>query len=135
MESSDLTSGLTKLFTDFQSAWFLGLTTLCYLCINVLRGKAGFQIPYVTAWLEKQNKEAKTYVVVLFFALAGFFASFGATKVDVFTVFSGIIQGISFGVATIGTRNLVKQGIEGVQAYKENKNKTDSNTDQNGSTT
>jgi len=134
MESSDLSSGLVKLFTDFQSTWFLGLTTLCYLSINILRGKAGFQIPYVTAWLEKQSKEAKTYVVVLFFALAGFFASFGAAKVDVFTVFSGIIQGISFGVATIGTRNLVKQGMEGVQAYKENK-KTDANTDQNGSTT
>jgi hypothetical protein len=43
---------------------------------------------------------------------------------------------LAFGVGTVGTRNAIKQGIEGVQAYKD-KNKTDSksdiNTDQNGS--
>jgi hypothetical protein len=136
MDYPDLTAGLTRLFSDFQSAWFLGVTTLCYLIIQVLRGKAGFQVPYITPWLDKQNKEIKTYAVIIFFALAGFFASFSADKVTVMSVLDGFLQGLAFGVGTVGTRNAIKQGIEGVQAYKD-KNKTDSksdiNTDQNGS--
>jgi len=134
MDSPDLTAGLTRLFSDFQSAWFLGVTTLCYLVIQVLRGKAGFNIPYLTPWLEKQNKEIKTYAVIIFFSLAGFFASFGADKVTVTSVIDGLLQGLAFGVGTVGTRNAIKQGIEGVQAHKE-KTKTEANTDQNGSAT
>jgi hypothetical protein len=133
MDSPDLTAGLAQLFRDFQSAWFLGITTLCYLLIQVLRGKAGFEVPYATAWLAKQNKEMKTYVVIALFSLGGFFASFGADKFTVTTVINVLLQGLSFGVGTVGTRNAIKQGIEGIQAYKEKAK--DPNADKDGRAT
>lgn len=135
MDSPDLTAGLVQMFSDFQAGWFLGTTTLCYLLINVLRGKAGFVIPYVTPWLEKQNREYKTYVIIIFFALSGFFASFGAQKVTVLAVLNGLLEGLSIGMGTIGARNTIKQGLEGWQTYKAKNKSGDSNTDQNGSTT
>ena len=131
MESTDLTSGLVKLFTDFQSAWFLGVTTLCYLCIQILRGKAGFEIPFVTLWLDGKSKESKTYTILLFFSLAGFFSAFANKDVTVGVLVDGLLKGLAIGVGTVGTRSAVKQGIEGAQVYKESK--VDSN--KNGSAT
>lgn len=128
--SLDLIDSLTQVFVDFRSAWFLGIVTLCYLFINLLRGKAGFVIPYVTPWLEKQPKEIKTYAILLFFALAGTFTAFSAEKVTFTVILNGFLEGLTFGVGANGARNVIKQGIEGSQAYLENKKKT---TDQNGS--
>jgi fluoride ion exporter CrcB/FEX len=114
-------NALQHAITDFKSGWFLGAITLCYLCINVLRGKAGFNIPYLTEWLEKQKKEVKTYAIVGFCIAVGFFSSFASPKVTVSVVVNGIIEGLAYAAGIVGVRNVVKQGIEGTQTYLENK--------------
>jgi hypothetical protein len=131
MEQS-LIDGISQAITDFRSAWFLGAGTLCYLLVQVLRGKAGFSVPYVTPWLEKQSKEVKTYSILLFFALAGAFAAFSATKVTFTVILDGFLKGLALGVGANGTRNVLKQGIEGTQTYLEAKK---NGKDQTGSAT
>jgi uncharacterized membrane-anchored protein YitT (DUF2179 family) len=123
MEES-LIDVVQRAITDFRSGWFLGCSTLCYVLVNVWRGKAGFQIPYLTPWIEKQPKEAKTYIVLLLFAFIGFFTAFSAQKVTFAVVFNGFLQGLGYGVGAIGARSAIKQGIEGTQSYLANK-KTD----------
>jgi hypothetical protein len=129
MEES-LIDGISQAITNFRSAWFLGAATLCYLLVQVLRGKAGFSVPYITPWLEKQSKELKTYSILLLFALAGAFAAFGSEKVTVVVILDGFLKGLALGVGANGARNVIKQGIEGSQTYIDTKKKT---TDQNGS--
>jgi hypothetical protein len=138
-QSGDFFTSLSQAFTDFRAGWFLGSATLCYLIINMLRGKAGFSVPIITPWLEKQPKELKTYVIYGFFALAGLFKSFSVEHVTFGVVCNGFLQGLTLGLLTNGVRNGVKQGIEGAQALR-NKNKEEApveedKTDQNGSNT
>jgi hypothetical protein len=125
-----LITGIGQALNDFRSGWFLGASTLCYLLIQVLRGKVGFSVPYVTAWIEKKPKELKTYTILLFFALAGAFSAFGSDKVNVWVIVDGFLKGLALGVGANGARNVLKQGIEGAQAYKESKK---TNNDQPGS--
>jgi hypothetical protein len=127
-DMSGVIEGIRNVFQDFNAYWFLGLATLCYLVIQVLRGKAGFEIPYVTAWVEKLSKESKTYIILGLFAVAGVLTSLGVEKVTIWTILDGMFAGIAAGVGTIGTRNVVKQGIESVKALKASMTETKSST-------
>lgn len=121
MESADLISGVQQIFTDFQSAWYLGCTAVCYLIIQVLRGKAGFEVPWVTPKLEGLSKEAKTYIIFVVFGLVGILGAFGEKTVTFVVLADGFLKGLALGVGTVGTRSLVKQGLDGVQTIKENR--------------
>lgn len=120
-QSLDLTQSIQQAINGFRVAWFFGASMCCYLLVQIFRGKAGFEIPYLTPWLEKQSKEAKTYTILLFFALAGMFTAFGSERVTVGVIIDGFLKGLALGVGTNGVRNTVKQGIEVAQTYAENK--------------
>jgi len=109
---------LKQIFTDFHAAWYLGIAAVCYLIIQVLRGKAGFNIPYVTTWIEKLNKEAKTYIILVLFAAAGGLSTLGTDKMDIWVVLTGILDGVTLGITTVGVRNITKQGIEKIAQLK-----------------
>ncbi len=113
-----LVEGLRVLFAEFHAAWFLGVATICYLVIQVFRGKAGFNIPFITKWFEKLPKEAKTYIILGTFGLAGAFTSIGDGPVTFWTIMNGFLVGVVAGMGTIGTRSAAKQGIEGIKALK-----------------
>ncbi len=126
-QSLDLTQSIEQAINGFRTSWFIGASLCCYLVTQVVRGKAGFQIPYLTPWIEKQNKEAKTYAILLFFSLAGGFAAFGSEHVSFSVVLDGFLKGLALGVGANGTRNIVKQGIDGAKTYIENKKQPENN--------
>lgn len=113
-----LIDGLRELFQEFNAGIFLGFAAICYLIIQLFRGKAGFKIPFVTKWFEGLSKEVKTYILLGLFGVAGALTSLGADEVTFWTVLDGLLAGIAAGVGTIGTRNVVKQGIEGIGSLK-----------------
>ena len=116
-----LVDGIRQIFSDYRSAWYLGCTTLCYLFIQVLRGKAGFSIPWLTKKIESMPKEFKTYAIVGIFGLTGFLGTFAGSPVSGGALLDGFLKGLAVGIGTIGTRNVLKQGIEGVKSLKEPK--------------
>jgi hypothetical protein len=120
-QTLDLTQSIQQAINGFSVAWFFGASMCCYLLVQIFRGKAGFEIPYLTPWLEKQSKEAKTYIILLFFALAGMFAAFGSEHVTIGVIIDGFLEGLALGIGANGVRNTVKQGIEAVQTHSENK--------------
>jgi hypothetical protein len=107
-----LVSNIQQIFKDFRSAWYLGCTTFCYLMIQILRGKAGFQIPWVTTKIDGLNKEVKTGIVIGVFVLIGFLGAFAQKPLHFTTILDGLLGGLALGVGTVGTRNVVKQGID-----------------------
>ena len=48
-EALGIVEGLRNIFSEFSAGWFVGLSTICYLIIQILRGKAGFKIPFITS--------------------------------------------------------------------------------------
>lgn len=119
--SFDFIQGIQQAIRDFSAGWFLGISTLCYVVIQVFRGQAGFNIPFVSEWIENQSKEAKTYIILLFFALAGAFAAFASEKVTFLVVLDGFVKGLALGLGTNGARNAIKQGIDGTNLLAEKK--------------
>jgi len=119
MDPTAAIQALREVFQDFSAGLFIGFATICFLVIQVLRGKAGFEIPFVTKWLEKLNKEIKTTIILVLFGIAGALASLGADEVTVWTVIDGVLAGLATGFTTIGVRNTAKQSYEGVKKLKE----------------
>lgn len=119
-DSGGLFGALQEMFQDFNTLWFIGLATFCYIVIQVLRGKAGFAIPGVTKFLEeKLSKEAKTYLIHLLFGIAGLLTSLEVEKVTFWTLLNGFLAGVVTSWTTNGARNTVKQGIEGIKKMKQ----------------
>lgn len=117
-EMLGLAEGLREMFSEFEAGWFVGLATVCYLVIQVLRGKAGFEIPYVTAWIEKLPKEIKTTIIVSLFGISGSLLSLSSDPVTFFTLVDGFFAGVATGLGTIGARSVSKQAIEGVKKLR-----------------
>lgn len=111
--------GIKEMFTDFKAFWWLGLSSFFYLVIQILRGKAGFNIPWVTKKLEKLPKEIKTFVILGLFGVAGLLSTFGGESQGFMSFVENFINGIICGVMTIGVRNGAKQAIEGIGQLKE----------------
>jgi len=109
--------GIREIFQEFHAGIFLGVAAICYLIIQVFRGKAGFKVPYVTAWFERRTKEVKTYIILGLFGLAGGLTALSG-DISVWSIVDGILGGLAAGIGTIGARNVVKQGIEGVGTLK-----------------
>lgn len=124
MDSIGILEGIKTMFQDFRAFWWLGLSSFLYIVIQILRGKAGFEVPWVTKKLEKLPKELKTYVIIGLFAICGLLTTFGGDSMGVWDFFENFINGAILGITTVGVRHGAKQGIEGIKKLKEKMKKS-----------
>jgi len=118
MDVMTLIEQLNSALDGFKSGVCIGVAALCYLFIQLLRGKAGFDIPYATAWIESLNKVSKTLVILGLSAAAGALTAISASGFGVLIIIKGILGGLGTGLMTIGVRNVAKQSIEPKPADK-----------------
>lgn len=96
-------------FDNFRSGIFVGLSCLFYLFIQILRGKAGFTVPFVTEKFNSIKSTAiKTWVVVGLFAVIGSLTSISKCGFSFNVLFDGLLAGLSVGFATLGFRSVSK---------------------------
>jgi hypothetical protein len=101
--------GLRGLFQDFNAGIFLGLASALYIVINVLRGKAGFNVPWITKQFNKiKSKAGKNAILLALFGLAGGLTTLNSADPTVWLFLDGVLAGISLGVGTIGSRHVIK---------------------------
>lgn len=127
LEIIGILEGVKEMFQDFRAFWWLGLSSFFYLLIQILRGKAGFKVPWITKKLEDLPKELKTFVILGLFGVAGLLSTFGGESLSFWAFAENFFNGLILGVGTIGVRNGAKQGIEGIKKLKENMKKSKEN--------
>jgi len=119
MEIGGIIATLRQLFQDFQAGWYIGVATVLYLLIQILRGKAGFNIPLVTKFFDKlPNKNIKTWVLLFLFGVAGGLVTLGSQNPSFLGFMDGALGGITVGLTTIGTRHAIKVTTESNSVQK-----------------
>ena len=117
---SDLLSSLSEIFTNFRTSIFLGFAAVCYLFIQVIKGKfLGIRIPYITSWLEGKGSTAKRYILWGLFGIAGGLVS-ASTGISFWKILNGIIAGLSVGVTTTGLHSSAKEMVTQIKNYRNN---------------
>lgn len=106
---TEVIDAIKMTISNFNSGIFVLLSAICYLLIQLLRGKFGFSIPYITEKIESLKKEVKTILIVSLFVIAGITSNISIENFNFYDVFNGLIDGLLLGLTTIGARNTVKQ--------------------------
>jgi len=113
MDISEIVETMRQLLRDLHAGWYIISATIIYLVINILRGKAGFDIPFVTKlWNKIQSKAVKTYIILGLFGLAGGLLSIGQPNADVWLFLDAFLGGIAFGCSVLGIRHTAKATME-----------------------
>jgi len=112
MDYVELVDSIRTALVSFRSGWYLGCTALCYIIIQLMKGKAGFDIPLITPWVESLSKGRKTGFILGLFSLAGLIAVFGSPDWKVMDLVDGALKGLALGLGAIGTHTAVKQGSD-----------------------
>ena len=129
-----LLEGLREVFTNLQAGPLLGVCTILYLVINVLRGKLQFgetvvKIPWLTDKFNSLEKEWKTGIILGLFGIIGIITGVADGAGDFWSIVDSLATGLLVGGATIGLRNGVKQTTSGtkkiVDQIKASRKKTD----------
>jgi hypothetical protein len=107
-----LIAGFQQLFKDFHAAWFIGLSTFLYIVIQILRGKFGFSVPFITAAFEKLPALAKTYILLGLFGVAGGLMTLGMDKFSIWLFLDGMLSGVTTGLTAMGIHEAGKKHIE-----------------------
>lgn len=118
----DLIESLRGLFQDFHAGSFIGISSILYILIQVLRGKAGIDIPWLTtAWNKIESKSVKTWIILGLFGLTGVFTALGSEEVSFLSVIDSLLAGLGVGLGTLGFRTAAKNTMEseGVQSFKD----------------
>jgi hypothetical protein len=121
MEALGLIESLRGLFQDFNGGLFVGLTSVLFILINILRGKSGFKIPWLTKAFEKiKSKAAKTWIILGLFSLTGGLMTIGE-GFAIWIFLDGLLAGLCVGFTTLGVRHGIKTTNEsdGVTKLKE----------------
>ena len=122
MDILALLESFRELFQDFHASVWLGTAAVLYIVINVLRGKLGFNIPFVTKlWNKIESKALKTGILLFLFGVSGGLTTLASAGVTIWLFLDGMIAGIMMGVTTIGVRQTAKATMESnsVQVMKE----------------
>jgi len=113
MDFTGIIETLRQLFSDFSAGVYIGCAAILYLLINVLRGKAGFAVPFITKlWNKIESKAVKTYILLFMFGLAGGLLTLGADKWTIWLFLDGFLAGIGMGIGTLGLRHTTKITLE-----------------------
>jgi hypothetical protein len=120
MDLSGIADGIQQAFTDFKGGWFIACSTVIYIIIQILRGKLGFNIPWVTAKFEALPGGLKSCILLVLFAIAGGLVTLNA-GFNIWVFLSGAVTGISTGLAAMGTHQVIKQNIQTVKDLKAGK--------------
>lgn len=113
MDTTQLIESLRELFTKFNAGLFIGISACLYVIINVLRGKAGFKVPFITKlWNKIQSKNFKNWAILFLFGVAGGLVTLGADQFTIWLFLDGFLAGIGTGIGTIGTRHVLKNSME-----------------------
>jgi len=113
MDFTGIIEALRQLFQDFHAGIYIGVAAILYLVINVLRGKAGFSVPFVTKlWNKIKSKAVKTYILLGLFGIAGGLLTLGSKESDIWLFLDGCLAGIGMGIGTLGLRQATKTTLE-----------------------
>jgi hypothetical protein len=113
MDFTGIIDALRQLFQDFHAGIYVGVAAILYLVINVLRGKAGFSVPFITKlWNKIESKAIKTYILLGLFGVAGGLLTLGSTESDIWLFLDGFLAGIGMGIGTLGLRQAAKTTLE-----------------------
>jgi hypothetical protein len=119
MDILALLESLRELFQDFHASLWLGLAAVLYIAINILRGKLGFNIPFVTKlWNKIESKALKTGILLGLFGLAGGITALASAGVTIWLFLDGVIAGLALGVTTIGARHTAKTALQSNSVQK-----------------
>lgn len=84
-----------------------------YILINILRGKAGFDVPFLTkAWNKIKNKHIKTSIIMGLFALVGGITTLQEGNLGFWNFIHGMVGGIIVGWSVLGVRHQSKAAME-----------------------
>jgi polyferredoxin len=116
MEGFDLVGLIDSartIFQDFKSGLFIGLSSLLYLAIQVLRGKAGFSVPIISEKFNSiQSTSVKTWIVLGLFAASGCLTSLTTISFSLQNGLDGLFSGLVLGFGTLGFRTATKTTLE-----------------------
>lgn len=100
-------------FENFRSGLFLGLSGLLYLVIQILRGKAGFAVPFITDKFNSIKSAAlKTWIILGLFAAVGGLTAVTTCVVSFNCILDGLLAGLTLGFGTLGIRETSKKTLE-----------------------
>lgn len=113
MDFTGVLEALRQLFSDFSAGVYIGCAAILYLAINVLRGKAGFSVPFITKlWNKIESKAVKTYILLGLFGIAGGLLTLGSKESGIWLFLDGFLAGIGMGIGTLGLRHATKTTLE-----------------------
>lgn len=118
----DMFESLRELFQDFHAGPFIGVAGVLYIVIQILRGKGGFDVPWLTtAWNKLESKAVKTWIILGLFGLTGVFTALGNGETDFWRLVDALLAGMGLGFGTLGLRSTAKNTMEsdGVQNLKD----------------
>jgi hypothetical protein len=107
--------GLREVFTNLQAGALLGVCTILYLVINLLRGKLVFngkpvKVPWLTDKFNNLAKELKTIIILGLFGVIGIITGIADGATGFWEILDSLTVGLLLGGSTIGLRNGIKQG-------------------------
>jgi len=113
MDISGVVETIRSMLQDLHAGWYILAATLLYVIINVLRGKAGFKVPFVTKlWDKIKSKATKTYIILGLFGVAGGLLSLDQPKVDIWVFLDAMLGGVVFGCSVLGIRHAAKATMD-----------------------
>ena len=113
MDFTGIIDAFRQLFQDFHAGVYIGVAAILYLIINILRGKAGFSVPFITKlWNKIESKAIKQYILLGLFGVAGGLLTLGSKESDIWLFLDGFLAGVGMGIGTLGLRQAAKTTLE-----------------------
>jgi len=100
-------------FDNFRSGVFIGISGLLYLVIQLLRGKCGFAVPFITEKFNSIKSQAlKTWIILGLFTAVGALTSLSSGTFAFGSLLDSALAGLTLGFGTLGFRVASKNTIE-----------------------
>lgn len=114
-----LITALQGVFENFKAGIFVGVSYALYLVIQLLRGKGGFSIPFITDKFNSIKSAAvKTWIIVGLFVVVGGVTAVANGGLSFTSVYSGLLAGLTLGLTTLGCRTVSKTTMESEEFKK-----------------
>jgi len=105
-----LTTEILGIITSFSQGQVTGIgaaSAALYLFIRVAQGRAGFRVPYVSAWLDARTPVQKIAIVAVLGAGGGVLASSVTGGWALPVILGGLVKGAVSAVGAFGLHNTI----------------------------